>query len=275
MEDSLIQNIKNVNNNFESETTASSSISQSENCNNFSTPFKYDFKNKNDLENFENIIKKNKYVKDDILSVDDVLLYEDLREQKGMIIEKFYPNIYRWAKELERMKKNWRLSKRKNKGSSFTEYIKNAEDKLRNEKIIESQNNNLLSGLMALNINNNNNNNEKEKEKNDKDKNSNKHNNNKKLKTYSMEITVKFNHNMIKNWMEISSNLSIICQAYLPRGTEIKPIKDENDEIYALIQTFSHKEKYDITYIENDIKRNILCVEKVEITNIKEIKEDV
>ena len=94
---------------------------------------------------------------------------------------------------------------------------------------------------MALNINNNNNN---EKEKNDKDKNSNKHNNNKKLKTYSMEITVKFNHNMIKNWMEISSNLSIICQAYLPRGTEIKPIKDENNEIYALIQTFSHKEKY-------------------------------
>ena len=273
MEDSLIQNINNVNNNFESETTASSSISQSENCNNFSTPFKYDFKNKNDLENFENIIKKNKYVKDDILSVDDVLLYEDLREQKGMIIEKFYPNIYRWAKELERMKKNWRLSKRKNKGSSFTEYIKNAEDKLRNEKIIESQNNNLLSGLMALNINNNNN--EKEKEKNDKDKNSNKHNNNKKLKTYSMEIIVKFNHNMIKNWMEISSNLSIICQAYLPRGTEIKPIKDENDEIYALIQTFSHKEKYDITYIENDIKRNILCAEKVEITNIKEIKEDV
>ena len=265
MENSAQNNLNNI----ESETTASSSISQSENCNNFSTPFKYDFKNKNDLENFENIIKKNKYVKDDILSVDDVLLFEDLREQKAMIIEKFYPNIYRWAKELERMKKNWRLSKRKNKGSSFTEYIKNAEDKLRNEKIIESQNNNLISGLMGLNINNNNNN---EKEKNDKEKNSNKHN--KKLKTYSMEIIVKFNHNMIKNWMEISSNLSIICQAYLPRGTEIKPIKDENDEIYALIQTFSHKEKYDITYIENDIKRNILCVDKVEIRNIKEIKED-
>ena len=265
MEDSIIQKFNNLNNNIENETTASSSISQSENCNNFTTPFKYDFKNKNDLENFENIIKKNKYVKDDILSVDDVLLFEDLREQKAMIIEKFYPNIYRWAKELERMKKNWRLSKRKNKGSSFTEYIKNA-----NEKIIESQNNNLISGLMGLNINNNNNN---EKEKNDKEKNSNKHN--KKLKTYSMEIIVKFNHNMIKNWMEISSNLSIICQAYLPRGTEIKPIKDENNEIYALIQTFSHKEKYDITYIENDIKRNILSVEKVEITNIKEIKEDV
>ena len=269
MENSAQNNLNNI----ESETTASSSISQSENCNTFSTSFKYDFKNKNDLNNFENIIKKNKYVKDDILSVDDVLIFEDLREQKALIVEKFYPNIYRWAKELERMKKkkNWRLSKRKNKGSSFTEYIKNAEDKLRNEKIIESQNNDLISGLMALNVNNNNsNNNSNNNNNNEKDKDK-KH---KKLKTYSMEIIVKFNKNMIKNWMEISSNLSIICQAYLPRGTEIKPIKDENDEIYASIQTFSHKEKYDITYIENDIKRNILCVDKVEIRNIKEIKED-
>ena len=268
MENSAQNNLNNV----ESETTASSSISQSENCNTFSTSFKYDFKNKNDLNNFENIIKKNKYVKDDILSVDDVLIFEDLREQKALIVEKFYPNIYRWAKELERMKKNWRLSKRKNKGSSFTEYIKNAEDKLRNEKIIESQNNDLISGLMALNFNNNNNNNNNSNNNNNNEKDKDKKH--KKLKTYSMEIIVKFNKNMIKNWMEISSNLSIICQAYLPRGTEIKPIKDENDEIYALIQTFSHKEKYDITYIENDIKRNILCVDKVEIANIKEIKED-
>ena len=125
---------------------------------------------------------------------------------------------------------------------------------------------------MALNFNNNNNNNNNSNNNNNNEKDKDKKH--KKLKTYSMEIIVKFNKNMIKNWMEISSNLSIICQAYLPRGTEIKPIKDENDEIYALIQTFSHKEKYDITYIENDIKRNILCVDKVEIANIKEIKED-
>ena len=37
----------------------------------------------------------------------------------------------------------------------------------------------------------------------------------KKLKEYTIEIGVKFKPNIYKNWSEISSNLSIICQVYL------------------------------------------------------------
>ena len=79
---------------------------------------------------------------------------------------------------------------------------------------------------------------------------------------------------MYKNWSEIASNLSIICQVYLPRGTEIKPIKDKNSgELFAIIHSWTHKENYDISYIEQDIKRNIVEVESINIIEIKEVKE--
>ena len=94
----------------------------------------------------------------------------------------------------------------------------------------------------------------------------------KKLKEYAIEIGVKFNQNLVKNWSEIASNLSIICQVYLPRGTEIKPVRDKKTgELFAVINSWTHKENYDISFIEQDIKRNIIAVESVNIIDIKEI----
>ena len=60
----------------------------------------------------------------------------------------------------------------------------------------------------------------------------------------------------------------------MPRGTEIKPIKDKNTgELFAIIHSWTHKENYDISYIEQDIKRNIIEVDSVNIIEIKEVKE--
>ena len=249
-------------------TTASSSLSQSDNANAiYSTPYKFNFNEETDLINLENQIKKNIYIKDEILSIDDVLIYEEIRKSKIIIPEKKFPFMYKWIMELERLRKNWRISKRKNKGSTFIEFIKNAEDQLRKEKN-KNMENDVISGLQ-INTNNNNNN----SNNNSPNNNSSKHI--KKLKEYSMEIGVRFEKNIKKNWSEISSNLNIICQAYLPRDTEIKPIKDDKTgEIFAIIITKSHKEKYDISYIEKDIKRNIPSVESVNIIEIKEIKNN-
>jgi len=264
-------NIKiNINNNNLDNTTASSSLSQSDNANTiYSTPYKFNFNEETDLINLENQIKKNIYIKDEILSVDDVLIYEEIRKSKIIIPEKKFPFMYKWIMELERLRKNWRISKRKNKGSTFIEFIKNAEDQLRIEKN-KNLENDVISGLQ---INNNINNINNNSNNNSPNNNNSKHI--KKLKEFSMEIGVRFEKNIKKNWSEISSNLNIICQAYLPRDTEIKPIKDEKTgEIFAIIITRSHKEKYDISYIEKDIKRNIPSVESVNILEIKEINNN-
>ena len=261
--------------NNQDNTTASSSISQGDAINTYYTPYKFNFEEETDLINLENQIKQNRCIKDEILSVDDVLIFEQLRESKCVILEKKYPNIYRWANELERMKRNWRISKRKNKGATFAEFIKNKEDIIRKEQKIDEEKN-LISGLsMNSEKTNNINNSPSANCKYNSKINTTPPKSIKKLKEYTIEIGVKFKPNEYKNWSEISSNLSIICQVYLPRGTEIKPVKDKNTgELFAIIYSWTHKEKYDISYIEQDIKRNINSVESVSIIDIKEIKDN-
>ena len=260
--------------NNQDNTTASSSLSQGDTTKAYYTPYKFNFEDETDLNNLENQIKQNKCLKDEILSVDDVLIFEQLRESKCIILEKKYPNIYRWANELERMKRNWRISKRKNKGSTFAEFIKNKEDLIRKEQK-NNEEQNLISGL-SINADKSNNihNSSPQNCKYSTKINTTPPKSIKKLKEYSIEIGVKFKPNIYKNCSEISSNLSIICQVYLPRGTEIKPVKDKNTgELFAIIYSWTHKENYDISYIEQDIKRNIIEVESVNIIEIKEVKE--
>jgi len=260
--------------NNQDNTTASSSISQGDISKAYYTPYKFNFEEETDLLNLENQIKQNTCIKDEILSVDDVLIWEQLRDSKCIILQKKYPNIYRWANELERMYRNWRISKRKTKGSSFAEFIKNKEDLIRSEKKVDEERK-LISGL-SLNSEKNNNINKSPSPncKQNSKINSTPPKSIKKLKEYTIEIGVKFKQNMYKNWSEIASNLSIICQVYLPRGTEIKPIKDKNTgELFAIIHSWTHKENYDISYIEQDIKRNIVEVESINIIEIKEVKE--
>ena len=202
-----------------------------------------------------------------------LLIFEQLRNSKCIILQNKYPNIYRWANELERMNRNWRISKRKNKGSSFAEFIKNKEDLIRKEKKIDEERK-LISGL-SLNSESSINKSPSPNCKHNSKINSTPPKSIKKLKEYTIEIGVKFKPNIYKNWSEISSNLSIICQVYLPRGTEIKPIKDKNTgELFAIIHSWTHKENYDISYIEQDIKRNIIEVESVNVIEIKEVKEN-
>jgi hypothetical protein len=66
--------------NNQDNTTASSSISQGDISKAYYTPYKFNFEEETDLINLENQIKQNRCIKDEILSVDDVLILEQLRE---------------------------------------------------------------------------------------------------------------------------------------------------------------------------------------------------
>ena len=246
------------------DNTTSSTVSQSDSVSCFTTKYTYDFETEDGLVQLESQLKKNTYINDDILSVDDVLVFEALRQSKAIVVQKKHPTIYRWCSELEHLRRNWRLSKKKDKGSTFAEYIKNVEHKIRKEKN-EKENEDLFLGMSGLAI----------EKKNDTTNKTDYKMKVKKLNEYKMDIGITFKNNSVKNWSEISSNLSIICQAFFPRDTEIKPIIDQKTgNIFAVISTRVHKDKYDLSYVEQDIKRNIECVENISIIEIKELKDN-
>ena len=243
------------------DNTTSSTVSQSDSAPTYTTKFNFDFDTQEGINELETLLKKSPYVNDEILSVDDVLVFENLRQSKALIVQKKHPYIFSWCRQLEQLRRNWRLSTKKEKGSTFAQSIKNAEEKLRKAKNEQSEND-LITGLTI---------------ENKKDSNVNLKNDYnvkyKKLNEYHMEIGITFKTDSSKNWTEIASNLSIICQAFFPRDTEIKPINDsKTGEIFAVISTRIHKDKYDLSYIEQDIKRNIECVDNIHIIEIKEIK---
>jgi hypothetical protein len=146
------------------------------------------------------------------------------------------------------MRKNWKLSKKKDKGSSFVEYIKISEDKIRNEKNDNKENINISKEIPIDN------------------------NKIKKLKEYSVSINIRFDLEQENNWLQISNILNQICQIYLPRGTIVKPIKDEKSgEIFAIIETLSHKKDFDLYSIKRDIINEIPSFKSIDIIEIKEI----
>ena len=146
------------------------------------------------------------------------------------------------------MRRNWKLSKRKDKGSSFAEFIKLSEDKIRNEKKDNKENVNISKEIPI------------------------EHNKIKKLKEYSVSINIRFDLEQENNWLNISNILNEICQIYLPRGTIVKPIRDEKTgEIFAVIETMSHKKDFDLSSIKRDIQNEIPSFKSIDIIEVKEI----
>lgn len=242
---------------------SSSTMSQSEGAIYYSN-YKYDYSNENDLKRLEQQIKKNIYIKDEILSIDDAVIYEEIRKKDMVINQKLYPSLFKWYKNMERLKRNWRLSKKLDKGSSFEEYIKKVEEKSRNEKRFNESSQELISGLQ---VNNN--------KDNKCDYNKSITKTFKKMNEYKLELGISFKKDKEKNWAEISANLSIICQVYFPRDTEIKPIRDEDNNIYSVIVTRVHKKDYDLSYFIKDVKKNINAVEDINVIDIQEIKKNL
>ena len=78
-----------------------------------------------DLNNLEKTLNNKTFIKGNIISIDDIEALDNLELLNINITKNNYPNIFKWKKEIERMKLNWKISKKpaKIKGKTFKEYI--------------------------------------------------------------------------------------------------------------------------------------------------------
>ena len=84
-----------------------------------------DKENLSDLNKLEKTLHNKTYIKGNIISIDDIEALDNLELLNINITKENYPNIFKWKKEIERMKLNWKISKKpaKIKGKTFKEYI--------------------------------------------------------------------------------------------------------------------------------------------------------
>ena len=84
-----------------------------------------------DLNNLEKLLINKSYIKGNIISIEDIDTLENLELLNINITKNNYPNIFKWKKEIERMRLNWKISKKNPniKGKTFKQYIHKKESK--------------------------------------------------------------------------------------------------------------------------------------------------
>ena len=86
-------------------------------------------------------------IKGNIISTDDIEALENLDLLNINITKTNYPNIFKWKKEIERMKLNWKISKKPSnvKGKTFKQYIQIQTNKvaLQNKEFNEQMKNDM------------------------------------------------------------------------------------------------------------------------------------
>ena len=100
-----------------------------------------------DLNKLEKTLNNKSFIKGNIISIDDIETLDNLDLLNINITKENYPNIFKWKKELERMKLNWKISKKptKIKGKTFKEYIEIQTNKvaLKNKEFNEQMKNDM------------------------------------------------------------------------------------------------------------------------------------
>ena len=78
-----------------------------------------------DLNNLEKLLTNKTYIKGNIISIVDIETLENLELLNINITKNNYPNVFKWKKEIERMRLNWKISKKPPniKGKTFKQYI--------------------------------------------------------------------------------------------------------------------------------------------------------
>ena len=65
-----------------------------------------------DLNNLEKTLNNKTFIKGNIISIDDIEALDNLELLNINITKNNYPNIFKWKKEIERMRLNWKISKK-------------------------------------------------------------------------------------------------------------------------------------------------------------------
>lgn len=217
------------------------------------------------LNNLESTVSKSSFITGDMITPTDITTLDDIESMNLDIPNTTYPKLLKWMKEINRLKLNWKISKRPDKGRTFIEYIQ------KSQKIISEQKAQYDSELLNKNSQSKDllNKHFQEKEM------AVIHFNPKKESGYEIKIQVKFlpieKGQQGITLAEVSSKLAIVTHSYLQNKTDIQPNKNDKGEIAAEITSIVDNEDWDIEPLAQDLKRNVNGVFNVVISSIKKL----
>jgi translation initiation factor 1 (eIF-1/SUI1) len=222
-----------------------------------------------DLNNLEKTLNNKAFIKGNIISIDDIEALDNLDLLNINITKNNYPHIFKWKKEIERMKLNWKISKKPAniKGKSFKQYIQIQTNKL---AIKDKEYNEQMKSDMKFHENILKSE-EKEKEittihfftkKNEG-------------QNYLIKILIKFFPGLNTTYKDLAPKILIICHNHLRNKTDIEEYKNDKEKegnikgISIVLTSFIDTEDYNIEPLSMELKRNISGINSVSILRLE------
>ena len=222
-----------------------------------------------DLNNLEKLLINKAYIKGNIISIEDIETLDNLELLNINITKNNYPHTFKWKKEIERMRLNWKISKKPPniKGKTFKQYIEIQTEKLvdQNKQFDEKIKSNMKFHENLLKPE------EKEKEitaihfftkKNEG-------------QNYLIKILIKFFPGLNTTYKDLAPKILIICHNHLRNKTDIEEYKNDKEKegnikgINIVLTSFIDTEDYNIEPLSMELKRNISGINSVSILSLE------
>ena len=222
-----------------------------------------------DLNNLEKLLINKAYIKGNIISIEDIETLDNLELLNINITKNNYPHTFKWKKEIERMRLNWKISKKPPniKGKTFKQYIEIQTEKLvdQNKQFDEKIKTNMKFHENLLKPE------EKEKEittihfftkKNEG-------------QNYLIKILIKFFPGLNTTYKDLAPKILIICHNHLRNKTDIEEYKNDKEKegnikgISIVLTSFIDTEDYNIEPLSMELKRNISGINSVSILSLE------
>lgn len=222
-----------------------------------------------DLNNLEKLLINKAYIKGNIISIEDIETLDNLELLNINITKNNYPHTFKWKKEIERMRLNWKISKKPPniKGKTFKQYIEIQTEKLvdQNKQFDEKIKSNMKFHENLLKPE------EKEKEittihfftkKNEG-------------QNYLIKILIKFFPGLNTTYKDLAPKILIICHNHLRNKTDIEEYKNDKEKegnikgISIVLTSFIDTEDYNIEPLSMELKRNISGINSVSILSLE------
>ena len=222
-----------------------------------------------DLNNLEKLLINKTYIKGNIISIEDIETLDNLELLNINITKNNYPHTFKWKKEIERMRLNWKISKKPPniKGKTFKQYIEIQTEKLvdQNKQFDEKIKTNMKFHENLLKPE------EKEKEittihfftkKNEG-------------QNYLIKILIKFFPGLNTTYKDLAPKILIICHNHLRNKTDIEEYKNDKEKegnikgISIVLTSFIDTEDYNIEPLSMELKRNVSGINSVSILSLE------
>ena len=222
-----------------------------------------------DLNNLEKLLINKAYIKGNIISIEDIETLDNLELLNINITKNNYPHTFKWKKEIERMRLNWKISKKPPniKGKTFKQYIEIQTEKLvdQNKQFDEKIKTNMKFHENLLKPE------EKEKEittihfftkKNEG-------------QNYLIKILIKFFPGLNTTYKDLAPKILIICHNHLRNKTDIEEYKNDKEKegnikcINIVLTSFIDTEDYNIEPLSMELQRNISGINSVSILSLE------